>query len=688
MEEFLQEKVDIKTQILQHFLQGEWETAHEKAFALLQKEPENIEFLVLFIYVSSYGRFDQDTINYGKKALLWAEDNGKDIKEFNSLEMSATDIREFVARAYFGLQDYSSVADELDKIKETLGQLPDNIKELAVRNEYKLNGTNAALNLAEQLTSIFEKKESEIFCEFKMIEAQICFFEITALAGGCDFPENLQVAIAQKIAEFLLRLVNCLEDIDENYLDKDSDVARERKILYEFGKEWLPKVLIVLYQGESEDEPEMKANNHYPAAQECLMVLEKLADMGNVFAMGMLGDLYASACNVEQDDVKAFNYYKQAYEHGEKSAGANLALYYDEGTVVERDLEKALEYAKKAAETETGKAYVVLGQIYADSMGNVEQGLIWLKKANEKGYEFAKNVILRLARENINDFDEKLQFILDINERMKRDIESLDSQLELGRKYVKYYMEIEKYYIAPPHRMEFIVFCANAQPETLLSYGGFVSVEYFGGQLEKCLQEEQNQSRRVQIIRTIAKRADSLFSWEMVQVGAKEVNISYLGWERVCRYIYDRLEILGWDGRMEDGEMWQYFSFQYKEADHTSSQREVQNGIAGKPNTSGTLNTYSNANNSSGGCYVATAVYGSYDCSEVWTLRRYRDYKLARTFRGRIFIKAYYAVSPTIVKWAGDTQWFKKIWRRRLDKMVKVLRDEGFDSTPYEDKDW
>ena len=29
---------------------------------------------------------------------------------------------------------------------------------------------------------------------------------------------------------------------------------------------------------------------------------------------------------------------------------------------------------------------------------------------------------------------------------------------------------------------------------------------------------------------------------------------------------------------------------------------------------------------SSGGCYVATAVYGSYDCPQVWTLRRYRDY--------------------------------------------------------------
>ena len=31
------------------------------------------------------------------------------------------------------------------------------------------------------------------------------------------------------------------------------------------------------------------------------------------------------------------------------------------------------------------------------------------------------------------------------------------------------------------------------------------------------------------------------------------------------------------------------------------------------------------------GCYVATCVYGSYDCPEVWILRRFRDESLERT---------------------------------------------------------
>lgn len=91
---------------------------------------------------------------------------------------------------------------------------------------------------------------------------------------------------------------------------------------------------------------------------------------------------------------------------------------------------------------------------------------------------------------------------------------------------------------------------------------------------------------------------------------------------------------------------------------------------------------------SSGGCYVATAVYGSYDCPQVWTLRRYRDYTLAETWYGRAFVRTYYAISPTLVKWFGDTEWFKKMWRGKLDRMVEKLQSEGVESTPYEDKIW
>ena len=94
------------------------------------------------------------------------------------------------------------------------------------------------------------------------------------------------------------------------------------------------------------------------------------------------------------------------------------------------------------------------------------------------------------------------------------------------------------------------------------------------------------------------------------------------------------------------------------------------------------------SSSSSGGCYVATAVYGSYDCPQVWTLRRFRDYTLAETWYGRAFIHTYYAISPTLVKWFGHTEWFKKMWKGKLDRMVANLKADGVEDTPYEDKVW
>ncbi len=91
---------------------------------------------------------------------------------------------------------------------------------------------------------------------------------------------------------------------------------------------------------------------------------------------------------------------------------------------------------------------------------------------------------------------------------------------------------------------------------------------------------------------------------------------------------------------------------------------------------------------SGGGCYVATAVYGSYDCPQVWTLRRYRDCTLAKTWYGRAFIHTYYATSPTLVKWFGETTWFKNMWKPKLDRMVIQLNEEGFADTPYQDRQW
>ena len=93
-----------------------------------------------------------------------------------------------------------------------------------------------------------------------------------------------------------------------------------------------------------------------------------------------------------------------------------------------------------------------------------------------------------------------------------------------------------------------------------------------------------------------------------------------------------------------------------------------------------------NSSKKSSGCYIATCVYGSYDCPEVWTLRRYRDQVLRNTWLGRAFIKAYYATSPTLVKWFGDKEPFRAFNRKILDRWVRNLNEKGFDNYPYEDQ--
>ena len=88
----------------------------------------------------------------------------------------------------------------------------------------------------------------------------------------------------------------------------------------------------------------------------------------------------------------------------------------------------------------------------------------------------------------------------------------------------------------------------------------------------------------------------------------------------------------------------------------------------------------------SSGCYVATCVYGAYDCPEVWTLRRYRDNTLSKTAFGRAFIRIYYAISPKLIERFGNKKIFKNFFKKILDDMVGKLQAAGVESTPYCDR--
>jgi hypothetical protein len=67
------------------------------------------------------------------------------------------------------------------------------------------------------------------------------------------------------------------------------------------------------------------------------------------------------------------------------------------------------------------------------------------------------------------------------------------------------------------------------------------------------------------------------------------------------------------------------------------------------------------------GCYIATAVYGSYDAPEVMTLRKFRDNVLKKSVFGRMFIRFYYRLSPPLAE--------KLKYAKRVNRCVKRILD-------------
>jgi hypothetical protein len=76
------------------------------------------------------------------------------------------------------------------------------------------------------------------------------------------------------------------------------------------------------------------------------------------------------------------------------------------------------------------------------------------------------------------------------------------------------------------------------------------------------------------------------------------------------------------------------------------------------------------------GCFIATAVYGNYDASEVKTLREFRDRHLQTNVAGRAFVRVYYKLSPTIANSLIRNPRLSRVMRKVLDKIVCRIRSE------------
>lgn len=64
------------------------------------------------------------------------------------------------------------------------------------------------------------------------------------------------------------------------------------------------------------------------------------------------------------------------------------------------------------------------------------------------------------------------------------------------------------------------------------------------------------------------------------------------------------------------------------------------------------------------GCFIATACYGDYEKPEVKEFRKFRDNVLLKYYLGRLFISAYYFISPTFANLIKKSDYAKIIIRK------------------------
>jgi hypothetical protein len=83
-----------------------------------------------------------------------------------------------------------------------------------------------------------------------------------------------------------------------------------------------------------------------------------------------------------------------------------------------------------------------------------------------------------------------------------------------------------------------------------------------------------------------------------------------------------------------------------------------------------TLNKINSQLNPSGGCYIATMVYGDYEHPQVMVLRDFRDSYLDKRSWGKQFIKFYYKHSPNWVEHLKSHYRINRIIKFCLDSFI------------------
>jgi len=115
----------------------------------------------------------------------------------------------------------------------------------------------------------------------------------------------------------------------------------------------------------------------------------RAAALGSADAMASLGDFYRIGYGAQADPAQAALWYRRAIDAGPNlSALNNLALLYETGRGVNRDMDEAVRLYLWAASAGNTVAMVNMGNLYATGRGvprNDTEAVRWYRMAAERG---------------------------------------------------------------------------------------------------------------------------------------------------------------------------------------------------------------------------------------------------------------------------------------------------------------
>lgn len=387
-----------------------------------------------------------------------------------------------------------------------------------------------------------------------------------------------------------------------------------------------------------------------------------------------LGILANNGQGMEKDVAQGFQYFKKARELGDESAEGYIVfvLFRNEIDSFDLDVNEEINYAKPKAEAgDADAAFVVYKLMLKDPASDMNDCAVWQKKAMQGGNMTAITTYAGLWAGDIIEkidadvFIEGCQKALANGEQLPPEVyyalgqsykEAVGANHDLGlaERYIK--MSADSGYV-----LAMRVLGSEYDSEGAFRHNREASMHYY----QMAIDADEDQF--------------SLFFLAVHYLNMNDADTAAGYLSRALngpnQAIVDKSrEVLSEIDRVNQENA-------YRAAVRESIERRKEAASGSSVSSSNP----SSGSQKSGGCYIATAVYGSYDCPEVWTLRRFRDNKLAKTCSGRLFIKTYYAISPKMVHAFGSTRAFNKFWRGRLDKLVLSLKAEGFDDSPYND---